>query len=412
MKKPLFISVGLRYSGAFGSNRFASFVSIMSIIGVFLGVTALIVVSSVMNGLEAEMKGRVLSVIPHLIVSDNVGTMVPNDDFKHKLSSIDTVYAVSPIIDSEAIIQSNRTIQVTNIQGVDSKTFPKNMFTSNIHCSLCTDEQRLSPIKLLEDNPYGIILGRSLENILKVSEGDEVRVIFPRGIRYTMAGKMPAERIFKVVGFFYLGSASDSTMALVNLSSAQKIMRLGNKIDGYRVWIQDPFKVDQVVKEISEGSKIKTWREEKGDLFHAIAMEKKMMSLLLFLIVFVAAFNILSSLIMMVMDKTKEIAILRTMGMKSRQVMGVFMVEGLFCGFIGTIMGLFGGIICAAYLNEILQFLGLSGQFLSGRPLPVKIDFVFIAIIGCSSIGLSVLATLYPSYKASKVMPAEALRYE
>ncbi len=412
MKKPLFISVGLRYSGAFGSNRFASFVSIMSIIGVFLGVAALIVVSSVMNGLEGEMKERVLSLVPHVVVSKSSSPMTLDETFASSLTKNSEVYGVSPTIDSEAIIQSSRTIQAINIQGIDPETFPENLLTDNIHCMMCTDEERNSPTLLLSNHPYGIILGKSLENILKVSEGDEVRVIFPRGVRYTIAGKMPAERIFTVVGFYFLGSSTDASIAMVNLSSAQKIMRLGDKFDGYRLWLKDPFLVDTISKDFPKDVVARTWREDKGDLFHAISMEKKMMSLLLFLIVFVAAFNILSSLIMMVMDKTKEIAILRTMGMKSRQVMGVFMVEGLYCGVVGTILGLCGGVACASYLNEILSTFGLSGQFLAGRPLPVKIDLFFIAIIAISSIGLSILATLYPSYKASRVMPAEALRYE
>ncbi len=412
MKKPIFISVGLRYSGAFGSNRFASFVSIMSIIGVFLGVTALIVVSSVMNGLEGEMKNRVLSLVPHLIVSQSKDPMPLNESLSGKLSSIPGVYAVSPVVDSQAVIQSNKAIQAVGIQGIDPQTFPRNLLTDNIHCSLCSRDERNNPARLLSNNPYGIILGRSLENLLRVSEGDQVRVIFPRGVRYTMAGKMPAERVFTVVGFYYLGSSSDTSTAIINLHSAQKIMRLGEKIDGYRLWLNDPFMVDQAFELLPESTTARTWREEKGELFRAISMEKKMMSLLLFLIIFVAAFNILSSLIMMVMDKTKEIAILRTMGMKHWQILGVFMVEGLYCGVVGTILGVCGGIVCANYLNEILHTLGLAGQFLSGRPLPVKIDLLFISVITACSLGLSVLATLYPSYKASKVMPAEALRYE
>ncbi len=409
IRKPLFFTIGLRYSGALGSSGFASFVSLMSIIGVFLGVAALIVVTSVMNGLEDNMKSRTLSVVSHVLVSNGgQGKSFIDNNLEKMLMSSPGVVTVAPVIETEAIVQSSKMLTAVSIMAVDPSSYPDDDL---IRRSTSFDED-VDRISNLSRAPFGVILGNRLANSLGVIAGDKVRIIFPRGVRYTMAGKLPAERLFTVVAVFRFGSDADSTKALITLDSARRIMRMGDGFDGYRVWLEDPFTVDDFEENLPESVVYRDWRSERGELFQAIAMEKKMMALMLFLIVFVAAFNILSSLIMMVMDKTGEIAILRTMGLKSITVMAVFVSQGMVCGILGTVLGIAGGLLAADNLNEILGWLGLSDQFLLGAPLPVLIQPYMVVLIAFCSLLLSALSTLYPSYKASKVLPAEVLRYE
>ena len=383
IKNPLALYIGLRYSGAFGNNRFASFVSVMSMIGVCLGVAALIVVASVMNGLEDNMKNRVLSVVPHAVVSGEHGLTEPDEQIVGRIKKIPYVTAVAPVVDVNAIIQSSKKLGAVNILAVNPSEYPEN--------DLLASSLDNGQFNALARTPYGIILGARLAQELDLVPGEKVRIMFPLGARYSITGRIPAQRLFTYIGSFYLGSEADGSVGLINLEDGQKVMRLGKKFSGYRVWLEDP---------------------EKGPLFQAIAMEKKMMSLMLFLIVFVAVFNILSSLIMTVIDKTREIAIMRTMGLKSRTVMQIFMIEGLWCGFIGTVLGTLLGLPCALYLNQILHFLGVANMFLFGQPLPVLIEPLQIAIIILSSIALTTAATIYPAYKAARILPAEALRYE
>lgn len=403
IKNPLALFIGLRYSGAFGTNKFASFVSIMSMIGVGLGVTALIVVASVMNGLEANMKDRVLSVIPHGIVTNDLGFITPDRTIMEDLNKISYIKNVAPIIDLNAIIQSRKNLSAINLLAINPEEYPKD---DQVASSLERDE-----LSNLAKTPYGVILGYRIASDLDLVPGEQIRIIFPLGARYTITGKIPAQRLFTYLGSFSVGADVDHTVGFINLDAAQRVMHLGEKFTGYRVWLNDPFLIERFVQDYTKNTVI-DWRREKGPLFQAIAMEKKMMTLMLFLIVFVAIFNILSSLIMMVMDKTKEIAILRTMGLKSRSVMHIFMIEGLWCGLIGTVLGTLAGMLFSLYLNEILNFLGVARMFLFGQPLPVLIEPLQIISIFMASILLTTVATIYPAYKAAQILPAEALRYE
>lgn len=403
IKNPLALYIGLRYSGAFGNNRFASFVSVMSMIGVCLGVAALIVVASVMNGLEDNMKNRVLSVVPHAVVSGEHGLTEPDEQIVGRIKKIPYVTAVAPVVDVNAIIQSSKKLGAVNILAVNPSEYPEN--------DLLASSLDNGQFNALARTPYGIILGARLAQELDLVPGEKVRIMFPLGARYSITGRIPAQRLFTYIGSFYLGSEADGSVGLINLEDGQKVMRLGKKFSGYRVWLEDPFMIERFISDYGSQNVV-DWRREKGPLFQAIAMEKKMMSLMLFLIVFVAVFNILSSLIMTVIDKTREIAIMRTMGLKSRTVMLIFMIEGLWCGFIGTVLGTLLGLPCALYLNQILHFLGVANMFLFGQPLPVLIEPLQIAIIILSSIALTTAATIYPAYKAARILPAEALRYE
>ncbi len=411
--RPLYLSIGLRYSGAFGSAGFAAFVSVMSVIGVCLGTAALIIVSSVMNGLEDNMKTRTMAVVSHAVVSGpdhapDHAMLTRDKDLEGKLAAIPGVMNLTPVIETEAIVQSTRHLAAGLVTAVDAAAFPREDLMRR-STSFGGEYDRLP--RLAEMN-YGVILGYRLAESLDVYPGDQVRIIFPRGVRRTMAGSFPSQRLFTVAAVFRVGTDLDASSMIISLPDAQKIMRTGERFDGYRIWLEDPFRVDAFEAALPQNTTVRDWRDSKGELFRAIGMEKKMMSLMLFLIVFVAAFNILSSLIMMVMGKTGEIAILRTMGMRSADIMRIFVCQGAFCGVLGTALGLILGLAGAAWLNEILGVLGLSGQFLLGAPLPVLIDPLGVALVALCSAGLSVLSTVYPSFKAARILPAEVLRYE
>ena len=327
----------------------------------------------------------------------------PDEQIVGRIKKIPYVTAVAPVVDVNAIIQSSKKLGAVNILAVNPSEYPEN--------DLLASSLDNGQFNALARTPYGIILGARLAQELDLVPGEKVRIMFPLGARYSITGRIPAQRLFTYIGSFYLGSEADGSVGLINLEDGQKVMRLGKKFSGYRVWLEDPFMIERFISDYGSQNVV-DWRREKGPLFQAIAMEKKMMSLMLFLIVFVAVFNILSSLIMTVIDKTREIAIMRTMGLKSRTVMQIFMIEGLWCGFIGTVLGTLLGLPCALYLNQILHFLGVANMFLFGQPLPVLIEPLQIAIIILSSIALTTAATIYPAYKAARILPAEALRYE
>ena len=257
-----------------------------------------------------------------------------------------------------------------------------------------------------------MILGASLARSIGVYPGDRVRIISPEGARYTMAGLVPSSRLFRVVCTFQIGSNVDGTTAILRMSDAGRLMRIpAGKFSGYRVWLDDPFDVPRFSPELPEGYRVSDWRTEKGELFSAVSTEKRMMTLMLFLIIFVAAFNILSSLIMMVMDKRTEIAILRTMGFRPADVMLAFMTEGAVAGIIGALIGTLIGTACAYHINPIMRALGLSSLVRIGS-LPVSVSAGTVVLTALGAVCLSLLSTLYPSYRASRVMPAEVLRYE
>ena len=240
--RPLFFSIGLRYSGAFGSSGFASFVSFMSVIGVFLGVAALIIVSSVMNGLEENMKDRTMAVVSHAVVSTGPEGMKRADPkLAAMLEAIAGVKSVAPVIESEAIIQSSSGLTAISVAGVEPASYPE----SDLIRRSTAFESGIDRLELLDRQPFSVILGNRLASSLNLYPGEQVRIMFPRGARYTMAGKLPAGRLFSVVAWFHMGTSDvDSSKALISLDSARRVMRMGEGFDGYRVWLDDPFEID------------------------------------------------------------------------------------------------------------------------------------------------------------------------
>jgi len=393
MYHPISLFIGLRYLRGRSGDRFSRFVSYMSTAGITIGVMALVTVLSVMNGFESQLKERILGVLPHAVVSQHDGKTPMTESAPPFVQAMSSESKPEPIVRGEAVIQSSAQLTAGYLIGIE----PKKGDPISNHLIA----GRLSS---LQAGDYHVFLGHSLARSLKVSMGDKVRLMVTNATQFTPLGRIPSQRNFTVVGIFNTGSDVDDQLMIVNMTDASKLMRFPkDTVSGWRVFFSDPFMVTDFADQ--------PMREQRGELFQAVKMEKNMMGLMLGLIVGVAAFNIISALIMVVMEKQSEVAILKTQGMTQSQVMTLFMVQGASSGVIGAIVGGAAGVILSLNLNAILEFAGVA-LFSFGGHLPILIDSLQILLVVVLAIALSLAATLYPSYRASSVKPAEALRYE
>ena len=405
---PLSVFIGLRYTKSKRNNQFVSFVSLFSTGGIILGVLALITVLSVMNGFEGELKQRILGAIPHAKLTNDSQTI---DNWQQRIDSIPAdplVVNIEPMINAEAILQSKTGLQGVKIEGIypekyGSKTVRNNIIIGNI------DD--------LKASEYKIIIGDQLANKLGVRLGDKVRVTSTRGVRYTPLGQVPSQRNFTVAGFFNVGSDVDQYLVLMHADDAARLIRIStSQVTDLRFYFTEPFAVESWQPPIlNKGEMIIDWRSTHGELFAAVKMEKNMIWLLLCLIIAVAAFNILSSSVMVVTDKSAEVAILKTLGIQASTINFIFIIQGAFSGIIGALIGTGLGLLLSTYINEVMSFLGLhllANASGGTRLLPVVHEPIQIVSIMFGAMFLSLLATLYPAYRAGKVSPVEALRYE
>ncbi|WP_028862931.1 lipoprotein-releasing ABC transporter permease subunit [Psychromonas aquimarina] len=405
---PLSLFIGLRYTKSKRSNKFVSFVSLFSTGGITLGVLALITVLSVMNGFEQELKTRILGAVPHAMVSNQENVV---SDWQQELASfaqLEHVKSVEPVVRTEAIIQSSKGLLGVEIEGIKPELFASDVIKSTIHSGRLTD---------LKAGDYNIIIGQALARELSVGVGDKVRLISARGSRFTPLGRMPSQRKFTVAGLFSVGSDVDKQMVLMHIQDAARLIRIEKEqATGLRLYLDDPFDIQSwTPPKLADGQRLTDWRETHGQLFAAVKMEKNMIWLLLCLIIAVAAFNILSSSVMVVSDKNAEVAILKTLGIRGRTLNLIFIIQGAWSGIIGALFGTALGLLLSTYINETLAFLGLhllSNASGGARLLPVLHEPLQIVVIMSGAMLLSLLATLYPAYRAGKVSPVEALRYE
>ncbi|RSM24207.1 lipoprotein-releasing system transmembrane subunit LolC [Aeromonas salmonicida] len=405
--QPLSLAIGLRYAGSRRSNRFVSFISLFSTFGIAIGVAALMVVISVMNGFEGQLKGRILGVIPHVVVTNQTGRIDAHPDGLPDLAKLPHVIACAPMLDSEGMLQSPGQLIGVSVQGIDPAQWPKD--------DILHAQMQMGRLDSLQQGEYHIVLGQGVASRLKVSMGDQVRLLLTEGTRFTPFGRVPAQRLFTVSGIFGVGADVDSQVALVALGDAQRLLRLPTEtVGGIRLWLDDPFAADQVIKTaLPDGLEWQDWRRERGELFQAVAMEKRMMGLMLVLIIAVATFNILSALVMVVTDKEGEVAILRTMGMNESGIVKIFMVLGASSGVIGALLGGLTGLALSLGLNPLLDAVGLNLYMTAGGSgLPVIVEPSQVITILLGAVLLSFSATLYPAARAARVKPAEALRYE
>ncbi|KHS73411.1 outer membrane-specific lipoprotein transporter subunit LolC [Pectobacterium brasiliense] len=400
MYQPVALFIGLRYMRGRASDRFGRFVSWLSAIGITLGVMALVTVLSVMNGFERELEGNILGVMPQAVISTPQGSLNPALIPASSLNSLEGVTRVAPLTTGDVVLQSARSVAVGVMLGIDpDEQEPLSRYLVNVK------QQQL------QSGQYQAILGETLAAQLGVKAGDQIRMMVTSASQLTPMGRIPSQRIFTVAGTFAANSEVDSYQLLVNQQDASRLMRYpANNITGWRLWLEKPLSVDTLsTQTLPEGTVWKDWRERKGELFQAVRMEKNMMGLLLSLIVAVAAFNIITSLGLLVMEKQGEVAILQTQGLTQRQIMAVFMVQGGSAGVIGALLGAVLGTLLASQLNTLMPILGI---LLDGAALPVDIDPMQVVTIAISAMVIALLSTLYPSWRAAAVQPAEALRYE
>ncbi len=405
---PLSVFIGLRYTKSKRNNQFVSFVSLFSTGGIILGVLALITVLSVMNGFEGELKQRILGAIPHAKLTNQSQTI---DNWQQRIDLIPSdplVVNIEPMINAEAILQSKTGLQGVKIEGIYPEKYGSKTVQDNIIIGSIDD---------LKASKYNIIIGDQLANKLGVRLGDKVRVTSTRGVRYTPLGQVPSQRNFTIAGFFNVGSDVDQYLVLMHAEDAARLIRIDtNQVTDLRFYFTEPFAVESwQPPALNDNEMIIDWRSTHGELFAAVKMEKNMIWLLLCLIIAVAAFNILSSSVMVVTDKSAEVAILKTLGIQASTINFIFIIQGAFSGIIGALIGTGLGLLLSTYINEVMTFLGLhllANASGGARILPVVHEPIQIVSIMFGAMFLSLLATLYPAYRAGKVSPVEALRYE
>ncbi|ELY2590408.1 lipoprotein-releasing ABC transporter permease subunit LolC [Cronobacter sakazakii] len=399
MYQPVALFIGLRYMRGRAADRFGRFVSWLSTIGITLGVLALVTVLSVMNGFERELQNNILGLMPQALISSSKGSVNPQQLPADSLH-LQGVNRIAPLTTGDVVLQSARSVAVGVMLGIDpAQRDPLTPYLVNVN------QQDLAAGK------YNIILGEQLAGQLGVKRGDQLRLMVPSASQFTPMGRLPSQRLFTVIGTFAANSEVDGYQMLVNIQDASRLMRYpAGNITGWRLWLNEPLKVDVLSQQtLPPSTQWQDWRERKGELFQAVRMEKNMMGLLLSLIVAVAAFNIITSLGLMVMEKQGEVAILQTQGLTRRQIMAVFMVQGASAGVIGALFGALLGALLASQLNNLMPVIG---AFLDGAALPVVIEPWQVIGIALSAMAVALLSTLYPSWRAAATEPAEALRYE
>ncbi|HHF6078977.1 TPA: lipoprotein-releasing ABC transporter permease subunit [Haemophilus influenzae] len=393
MNFPISLYIALRYWRAKSADRFGRLVTNLASLGIVLGVMALIIVLSVMNGLEGYQKQQVLSSIPHAIVSEEqpISTEKTLENLPH------FVQKAVPINTTNVIYQTAKGVSAGQIIGIQS--FSDDPLVESF------DQTKFNEI--LPSGEFKLVIGDQLAQKLGVNIGDKIRLMITENSQYTPFGRVPMQRLFTVSDIYYGYGEASGYEAFANITDIGRLMRIQpQQAQGYRLFLNDPFQITELPQHFPT-QKITDWRVQKGEFFQAVRMEKNMMGLLISLIIVVAISNIVTSLSLMVVDKQGEIAILQTQGLTKSQVRSVFIYQGLLVGFVGTLLGAILGVLATLNLTEIVSAVNPQGVF-----LPTELSFVqMIFVIGFSLL-LSLLSTLYPAYRAAKVEPAAALRYE
>ena len=415
MRHPLELFIGLRYTRAKRRTYFISFITGVSIVCIAIGVMALIVVLSVMNGFERELRARILGMASHATISAFEGGL---DDWRGVVKQVGNdprIEAVAPYVQGEGMVRLGRSLSGTMLRGI--------LPAEEARVAEITSHMKAGSLDDLKAGEYKMILGSELARALGVEPGDKVDLMVPEA-SVTPAGVLPRFRRFTVSGIFEMGMYEfDRGLVLVHMTDAQALYRMGDQVSGVRLKLHDLYQAPRVARELSDRMQgayyVSDWTRQHANFFRAIATEKTVMFIILSLIVGVAAFNIVSTLVMMVQEKQADIAILRTLGATPRTIMLIFMVQGMIIGVFGTAIGVAGGVLLALNVETLVPILqALTGhQFLSPdiyyiSDLPSELKLADVLRIGVLSLSLGLLSTLYPAWRASGVQPAEALRYE
>ena len=415
MALPYELLIGLRYTRAKRRNHFISFISLISMLGIGLGVAALIVVLSVMNGFQTELRSRILGVVSHIQISGANGEMGGWERVAAQAGRQPGVLAAAPFVQAQGMLSHGQAVRGAMVRGI-LPDYEENVAAFRGH-------MKEGQFDSLQPDSFNVVLGSDLARLLGVLVGDKVTLIAPQGV-VTPAGVVPRMKTFSVSGIFEVGMFEyDSGLALIRMEDAQRLYRMDDRVSGVRLKIDDLFKAPQMARRLAlildVPAYISDWTRSHANFFRAVQIEKNMMFIILSLIVAVAAFNIVSTLVMAVTDKQADIAILRTLGASPRSIMAVFMVQGALIGVVGLALGVLGGVLLAHNIDVVVPFIErlLGTQILAKEvyyisSLPSELQWSDVSTITVLSFVLSLVATLYPSWRASRVNPAEALRYE
>ncbi|EHJ91370.1 lipoprotein-releasing ABC transporter permease subunit [Vreelandella boliviensis] len=405
--------VGLRYVRAKRRNHFISFISLTSMLGLMLGVAVLILVLSVMNGFDHELRTRILGMVPHAKIESRVG-MVEWESLAEELMQRERVIGAAPYVEQQGMFSVGGRNQGAMVNGINPDWEDR--------VSIIGEHMRQGELTDLVPGEWHVVLGSMLARNLGVGVGDRVTLLVPEA-SITPAGVFPRLKRFTVSGIFSVGAELDANLAYANIEDMQTLARLGDAVGGLRLELDDLFaassETQAILNELGPEYRGSDWTFSQGNLFQAIQMEKRMIALLLTVIIAVAAFNIVSTLVMVVTDKRADIAILRTIGAKPSSIMGIFIVQGMAIGLIGIAIGVAVGVLLALTIADLIgwvegtlgiQFLDAGVYFISD--LPSQLQWNDVIRIVLAAFGLTFLSTLYPAWRAAKVQPADVLRYE
>lgn len=409
------VHIGLRYTRAKRRNHFISFISLIAMLGITLGVWALITVLSIMNGFEAELRDRILGVASHVTITGAEGGLRDWERLGSRIEQLTEVTGLAPYVLGQGMLSKGESVSGAIVRGVRPDKEPA---VSDIGRNM-----KAGSLDSLKEGEYRILIGSALARSLGVGLGSRLIVVAPKG-RITPAGMLPRLRRFTVSGIFEIGMYEyDSGLALIHLDDARTLYQTGDAVSGLRLKLDDVFRAPLVrntlAQSLEAGYYISDWTREHRNFFRALKIEKRVMFIILFLIVAVAAFNIVSTLVMVVTDKQSDIAILRTLGLRPSSVMGIFIVQGMVIGVVGTLLGGITGVITALNIETLVPFIeNLIGvQFFPAdvyviSDFPADMHWADVIVVTLASLGMSAIATLYPASRASRTQPAEALRYE
>ena len=416
MFRPAALFIGLRYTRAKRRNHFISFISLVSMIGIALGVMVLITVLSVMNGFDREIKKRVFSMVAPITISSVTGYVSNWPDLQKIVKEFPYVNASAPFATGEVLLSFGGAVQPALVTGI--------LPDEEKNVSEVSDKMVKGKLTDLQSGKFGIVLGENLANLLGANVGDKITVVTPQ-VSLSPAGVIPRFKRFTVTGIFRAGNGFgfDRGLGFINLNDAQKLLGLGDNVTGLHLSIDDVYAAPNIahdlMTQLTPTATVSTWADQFGEFFHAIRLEKTMMFFILLLIIAVAAFNLVATLVMVVNEKQSDIAILRTFGATPGMIMYIFIVQGGLVGVFGTLLGVISGILLAWNVTDIVnwiqqifhvQFLSSSVYFVNYLPSEIQVPDVII--ISVASLVLSLIATIYPAWRASKMDPVESLRYE
>ncbi len=412
MYKPISLFIGMRYLSAKRRSSFISFISLVTILGLAIGTSVLILVLSVMNGFSREINTRILGAVPHVTMYSHF-SLVEWEEYTDEIKQQYDVMAAVPFVRLEGMLSANGRAEASLINGIEP-IYEKD-------ATIVNDFMESGSLEDLKPGQFTIVLGNILAASLGVKVGDELVMVLPQ-ITTSPLGALPRIRSFTVAGIYGLGSEIDANVAFVHINDAAAMKKIGDSVEGIRLHLPDVFDaplVRQLLAEEYDDFYVSDWTATYGNLFASIRLEKRLVGLLLFLIIAVASFNMVSALVMLVNDKKGDIAILRTMGANRGVIIGIFMANGTIAGLIGTGSGVVTGVILSTYISEIVAYIErvFAVDFLSAETyfidfLPSQLLLSDVVIVGTATLVLSAIASIYPALRAGDISPMESLKNE